>query len=113
MTRTTDHRPIVVDADPDPAHRTAPAWAAEEATRRRLPFTGHTGPVEAVAISPDGTWLAGVSQNGEICVGNVRSRRIATLVRTDDSLTTCKWASHDRTFVAAGTRGLHLFERRT
>ncbi|MYR15505.1 universal stress protein, partial [Streptomyces sp. SID724] len=31
-------RPIVVGLDPDPARRTAPAWAADEAARRRLPL---------------------------------------------------------------------------
>ncbi|MEU7502388.1 universal stress protein [Streptomyces griseofuscus] len=31
-------RPIVVGLDPDTARRTAPAWAADEAARRRLPL---------------------------------------------------------------------------
>ncbi|MEW2624147.1 universal stress protein [Streptomyces sp. NPDC048106] len=31
-------RPIVVGVDPDRAHRMAPAWAADEADRRRLPL---------------------------------------------------------------------------
>ncbi|WP_331735526.1 NB-ARC domain-containing protein (plasmid) [Streptomyces sp. NBC_01166] len=76
-------------------------------------LTGGSGPVTSVAISPDSTWLASVSMSGEIRVWNVRSRVIATLVRTDGSLTGCTWASHDWTFVAIGTRGLHLFELRT
>ncbi|MEU8712470.1 universal stress protein [Streptomyces sp. NPDC048663] len=38
MTLPADPRPIVVGVDPDPAHRTALAWAADEADRRRLPL---------------------------------------------------------------------------
>ncbi|MFC9534300.1 NB-ARC domain-containing protein [Streptomyces sp. NPDC056975] len=76
-------------------------------------LTGHSGKVWSVAISPDGTWLASLSQTGEIYVWNVRSRQIATLVRTDDALAEGTWASHDLTFVAASTHGLHLFELRT
>ncbi|MFD5470863.1 universal stress protein [Streptomyces sp. NPDC127105] len=38
MSRPGDRRPIVVGVDPDPAHRTAVAWAAEEAVRRGLPL---------------------------------------------------------------------------
>ncbi|MFF7236937.1 universal stress protein [Streptomyces collinus] len=33
-----DGRPIVVGVDPDPGHRMALAWAADEADRRRLPL---------------------------------------------------------------------------
>ncbi|MGW0411096.1 universal stress protein [Streptomyces collinus] len=33
-----DGRPIVVGVDPDPVHRMALAWAADEADRRRLPL---------------------------------------------------------------------------
>ncbi|MFF9126639.1 universal stress protein [Streptomyces sp. NPDC014889] len=33
-----DRRSIVVGVDPDPAHRTAVAWAADEAVRRGLPL---------------------------------------------------------------------------
>ncbi|MEV6294946.1 universal stress protein [Streptomyces sp. NPDC051896] len=33
-----DRRPIVVGVDPDPVHRMALAWAADEAVRRRLPL---------------------------------------------------------------------------
>nr|WP_267893780.1 hypothetical protein [Streptomyces sp. CB01635] len=76
-------------------------------------LTAESGRVGSVAISPDSTWLASVSKSGEIRVCNVRSRAIATLVRTDGSLTGCTWASHGRTFVAVGIRGLHLFELRT
>jgi nucleotide-binding universal stress UspA family protein len=38
MSRLGDLRPIVVGVDPDPAHRMALAWAADEAARRRLPL---------------------------------------------------------------------------
>jgi nucleotide-binding universal stress UspA family protein len=38
MSRLGDRRPIVVGVDPDPAHRMALAWAADEAARRRLPL---------------------------------------------------------------------------
>ncbi|MEU9124996.1 universal stress protein [Streptomyces sp. NPDC048506] len=38
MTHTQGRKPIVVGVDPDPGKRTALAWAADEATRRRLPL---------------------------------------------------------------------------
>ncbi|MEV7155101.1 universal stress protein [Streptomyces misionensis] len=38
MSGPVDRRPIVVGLDPDPGHRMAPAWAADEAARRRLPL---------------------------------------------------------------------------
>ncbi|MFF4733032.1 universal stress protein [Streptomyces mirabilis] len=38
MSRPGDRQPIVVGVDPDPAHRMALAWAADEAARRRLPL---------------------------------------------------------------------------
>ncbi|MEW1775513.1 universal stress protein [Streptomyces sp. NPDC086777] len=38
MSRPGDRRPIVVGVDPDPAHRMALEWAADEAVRRRLPL---------------------------------------------------------------------------
>ncbi|WP_071659622.1 universal stress protein [Streptomyces humi] len=38
MTRAGDRRPIVVGLAPDPGLRTALAWAADEAARRRLPL---------------------------------------------------------------------------
>lgn len=37
----------------------AAVWVPVDTTRSTL--TGHTGPVVAVAISPDGTWLATAS----------------------------------------------------
>ncbi|MEV5010836.1 universal stress protein [Streptomyces sp. NPDC055692] len=38
MSQPGDRRPIVVGVDPDPAHRMAVAWAADEAARRLLPL---------------------------------------------------------------------------
>jgi nucleotide-binding universal stress UspA family protein len=38
MPLTSERRPIVVGVDPDPAKRTALAWAVDEAARRRLPL---------------------------------------------------------------------------
>ena len=58
--------------------RTAPGWpppAATTATVRiwdphtgqtRHTLTGHTGAVEAVAVAPDGTWLASASGDGTV-----------------------------------------------
>ncbi|MFI6358134.1 universal stress protein [Streptomyces sp. NPDC050743] len=38
MSGPGDGRPIVVGVDPDPVHRMALAWAADEAARRRVPL---------------------------------------------------------------------------
>lgn len=50
MSRPGDRRPIVVGVVPDPAHRMALAWAAEEAARRRLPLR----PVHAEGVPTRG-----------------------------------------------------------
>ncbi|MFF4762286.1 universal stress protein [Streptomyces sp. NPDC001292] len=50
MSRPGDRRPIVVGVDPDPAHRMAVAWAADEAARRRLPLR----PVHAEGVPTRG-----------------------------------------------------------
>ncbi|MEU3243951.1 universal stress protein [Streptomyces sp. NPDC006875] len=49
MSRPVDRRPIVVGLDPEPGHRMALAWAADEAARRRLPL--RLVHVEGVPIS--------------------------------------------------------------
>ncbi|MEV6837270.1 universal stress protein [Streptomyces sp. NPDC051133] len=38
MSGPAERRPVVVGVDPDPDHRMALAWAADEAARRRLPL---------------------------------------------------------------------------
>ncbi|MFF8594572.1 universal stress protein [Streptomyces sp. NPDC015220] len=50
MTRPGDRRPVVVGVDPDPLHRMALAWAADEAARRHLPLR----PVHAEGVPTRG-----------------------------------------------------------
>ncbi|WNM32125.1 universal stress protein [Streptomyces sp. Li-HN-5-11] len=52
MTRPSDRKPIVVGVDPDPTHRMALAWAADEAARRRLPLR----PVHVEGVPTRGSW---------------------------------------------------------
>ena len=42
--------------------------AASETARARAALTGHTGAVTAVAVAPDGTWLASGSQDSTVLI---------------------------------------------
>ncbi|MCI0383087.1 universal stress protein [Streptomyces sp. CNQ085] len=52
MTSSQVRRPIVVGVDPDPSRRSALAWAADEAARRRLPLRV----VHAQGVPTGGYW---------------------------------------------------------
>jgi WD40 repeat protein len=66
-------------------------WAADG--NLRAIFTGHTGRVNAVAISPDGTWIAtgGDDRTVRIWAAQGAGRESATMVRVDGGALACAW----------------------
>jgi WD40 repeat protein len=73
-------------------------------------LTGHAGGVRAVAIAPDGTWLATASEDGAVRVWDRASGQTVTLMRTDGPLYACAWASDGRSLALGGARGPYLFD---
>ncbi|HEY7202173.1 MAG TPA: hypothetical protein VIC57_18275 [Candidatus Dormibacteraeota bacterium] len=49
-------------------------WSASEAAQRAA-LTGHEGPVNAIAISPGGSWLASAGDDGTVRLWRVPARR--------------------------------------
>ena len=108
-----------------------PGWAAQAealTARRKLPalinkwplpdlpgpamrrtLTGHTGEVTAVAIAPDGTWLAsaGGYDGGSVRIWNPATGGISAVMRVDGWLEDCAWSSSSQSLAAAGGVGLY------
>ncbi|MFE4599564.1 hypothetical protein ACFRKE_01760 [Kitasatospora indigofera] len=77
------------------------AWTAESAV--------HTDRVEAVAISPDGNWIASCGRDGRLGVWERASGSATAFVRTDSSLTCCSWAPDGTALATGGQAGAYLF----
>lgn len=69
--------------------------------------------MRAVAISPDGTWLATVGTDATVRIWSRLDERVGTLAHAEGPLNACAWASDSRTLAVAGQRGVYLFELRT
>jgi WD40 repeat protein len=68
--------------------------------------------VQAVAIAPDGTWIASAGQDRTIRIWDPRTGEAATMLRVDQRLETCVWhPAGDRLF-AGGSAGVYRFELR-
>ncbi|MER6331964.1 universal stress protein [Streptomyces sp. NPDC001034] len=118
-------RPIVVGVDPDRAHRMAPAWAADEASRRRLPLRlVHVEGVptpgdrkEAVPPSWEG-WNAALHEAGkqvleeaaEFVTARHPELEVDTLLAEGDPVWTLCEQSRDASSLVLGSR--HLSRRR-
>ncbi|WP_309485349.1 hypothetical protein [Streptomyces sp. WELS2] len=53
-------------------------------------LTGHTDRVEAVAVSPDGTWLATAGTDGTALISSTGSWEPVAMTRTDNPLLCCQ-----------------------
>jgi WD40 repeat protein len=79
--------------------------------QQRAELTGHTGPVNAVAITPDGTWLATAADDRTVRTWNATGVCLAQM-RTEEPLVACAWDPRGPGLIAVGTAGLYRFEFR-
>ncbi|MGW1619130.1 WD40 repeat domain-containing protein [Streptomyces sp. NPDC002172] len=71
-------------------------------------FTAHAGRVRAVAIAPDGTWLATIGDDRTVRIWSTAGLRAVAVARTDGDLFSCVWGeAHE--LVVEGRQGVYLF----
>ena len=76
---------------------------------RRGVLSPHAGWVKAVAIAPDGSWLAAVSDDGLVRIWDPATGGISALMRVDSPLRDCAWSPSGQSLAAAGGAGLYHF----
>ena len=82
-------------------------WAADGTPRATL--TGHEHSVYAVAIAPDGTWLATAGEDGTVRIwaaGGAPSSGV-TAIRVDGYIRGCTWFPASTDLCIGGNRGLY------
>ena len=63
----------------------------------------------AVAVAPDGTWLATASGDGTARIWDAATGAARALIRVDAALEDCAWCLSGSTLAAVGNTGLYLF----
>ena len=76
--------------------------------RKRAVLSGHTGRVEAMAVAPDGSWLATVDNERTVRIWDMTTLGGQAMMRVDNDITTCAWLRPDA-LVLGGPGGLYLF----
>jgi WD40 repeat protein len=69
--------------------------------------------VHALAIGPDGSWLASAGDDGSVRVWRPADATLLTAFRTDDHLAfICPVPRRPSWLAVGGTKGLYIFEYR-
>ena len=63
----------------------------------------------ALAVAPDGSWLATVGQDRTVRIWDPATWHVLTLMRVDNNVHVCAWLGHDA-LVIGGLAGLYLFD---
>ena len=63
----------------------------------------------AVAIAPDGAWLASVGDDGSVRIWDPATGGISAVMRVDSPLQDCAWSPSSQSLAAAGGAGLYHF----
>ncbi|HET7017042.1 MAG TPA: hypothetical protein VFI65_24180 [Streptosporangiaceae bacterium] len=64
--------------------------------------------MNAVAISPDGTWLATASDDHTLRIWDPSIGYVIAMLRVEDALLACAWTG-DSGLAVGGYRGLYMF----
>jgi WD40 repeat protein len=75
---------------------------------QRAALTGHAGAVAAVAIAPDGIWLAS-GDGGSLRIWDPVTCGINAFMRVNSPLQDCAWSPSGQSLAAAGGAGLYHF----
>ena len=65
--------------------------------------------VRAMAIAPDGSWLASVGKDGTVRIWDPAADGISAVMRVDSPLGDCAWSPSSQSLAAAGGVGLYYF----
>jgi WD40 repeat protein len=76
---------------------------------QRISLTGHTGQVNAVAIAPDGTWLATTGSDGSVRIWDAATGAAGAMIRLDNSADSCAWSPRGESLVVGGHAGIYCF----
>jgi WD40 repeat protein len=71
-------------------------------------LTGHTSVVAAVAVAPDGSWLASGGWDGTVRIWDAANGHARALMRVDSNIIACAWLGSNA-LVVGGSAGLYLF----
>jgi WD40 repeat protein len=88
----------------------ATTWNAADALVRTI--TGHDGGVRAVAIAPDGTWLATAGGDRTARTWNADGTPRAAVIRVRGTISDCAWSPEGSDLYIARGRGLYRFTLR-
>ena len=61
---------------------------------KSAPPFGHSGWVNSVAISPDGSKLATASKDGSLRIWQGATGEVVAIMRVDSQLNNCAWSSY-------------------
>jgi WD40 repeat protein len=77
--------------------------------RQRAALADHEGSVYAVAIAPDGAWLATAGVDRTVRIWDPVAGGISAVMRVDSELYDCTWSPSSQSLALAGRAGLYHF----
>src|SRR5262249_37398502 len=72
-------------------------------------LTGHTDWVNAVAVAPDGRWLASAGNDQTMRIWDTATGESSALMRIDSTPVTCAWTPDGAALAVGAAAGLYLF----